>query len=112
MRAARGFSSIGRQWEAVTTYRRIWKAPGVSLLEVEMRTGVTHQIRAHLAACGHPIVGDSLYGERHQMAFGLRRHFLHACSVTIVHPDTGQPLTVVADLPQDLLEVLRRLRIS
>lgn len=103
---------VTRQWQALTVYRRKAEAAGVTLVEVDMKTGVTHQIRAHLAALGSPIVGDLLYGSAHAPDFGLQRHFLHAWSLTIVHPDTGKKLTMVAELPKDLADLLRRLRIS
>ena len=51
-----------KRWQAVTRFRKLAQARGLTLLEVEMETGVTHQIRVHLAAIGHPIVGDVLYG--------------------------------------------------
>lgn len=112
MRAVREpMRGVGRKWQALTTFRRLGKAAGMSLVEIDMKTGVTHQIRAHLAALGHPIVGDSLYGRR-QAAFGVRRHFLHAHSLTMVHPESGQSLTIVAELPEELAEVFRGLQLS
>jgi 23S rRNA-/tRNA-specific pseudouridylate synthase len=76
-----------------------------------METGVTHQIRAHLAAIGHPIVADALYGASRSDS-GLKRHFLHARSLTIFHPDGGRRLTVEAELPKELGELLTRLKIK
>jgi 23S rRNA pseudouridine1911/1915/1917 synthase len=101
-----------RIWRAVTQYRRIGKCRGLSLLEVDMETGVTHQIRVHLAAIGHPIVGDKLYGDEQAESFGLRRHFLHARSLTIVGPDDGGVLTAEAELPAELAELLKRLKVK
>ena len=110
MRAISGAGRPGeRVWEAITRYRCIGQAHGVSLLEVVMKTGVTHQIRAHLAALGHPIVGDTLYGNSQSEQFGLARHFLHAHKLGIVHPETKKPVTIIADLPNDLTAVLRGL---
>ena len=69
--------SIDRRiWRAITHYRVIASARGTSLLEVEMETGVTHQIRVHLSSNGYPIVGDALYGADYPETFGLARHFL------------------------------------
>jgi len=101
----------GRTWNALTRYRKLGQSRGLSLLEVEMETGVTHQIRAHLAAIGHPIVADALYGAS-RSDLGLKRHFLHARSLTIFHPDGGRRLTVEAELPKELGELLTRLKIK
>lgn len=100
-----------RVWKALTRYRCIGRCRGASLLEIDMETGVTHQIRVHLAAIGHSIVGDSLYGDPKQ-DLGLRRHFLHARSLTFVHPQNDRILTLVAELPSELAELLVRLRIT
>jgi 23S rRNA pseudouridine1911/1915/1917 synthase len=101
-----------RRWRATTRYRKLGAARGITLLEVEMATGVTHQIRAHLAAIGHPIVGDALYGADHTETFGLQRHFLHARSLAFRHPDDGRVISVDADLPVELKEILRRAKIA
>jgi 23S rRNA pseudouridine1911/1915/1917 synthase len=101
-----------KAWKAVTRYRRIGESRGLSLLEIDMETGVTHQIRAHLAGIGHAIVADTLYGEQKSESFGLKRHFLHARSLTFFHPGDGRPFTVKAELPEDLTALLKRLRIK
>ncbi|HEV7214936.1 MAG TPA: RluA family pseudouridine synthase, partial [Chloroflexota bacterium] len=69
----------------------------------------THQIRVHLRASGHPIVGDQVYGEQRH-AQGLRRQFLHAHHLEVRQPTTGQPLSFDSPLPPDLKSVLERLR--
>jgi 23S rRNA-/tRNA-specific pseudouridylate synthase len=101
-----------RTWRALTQYRKIGAAKGMSLLEIIMVTGVTHQIRVHLAALGHAIVGDRLYGARHEAAFGLQRHFLHAKGLEFTHPSDGCALKLDAELAPELGEVLRRLGIK
>lgn len=101
-----------RSWKAVTRYGRIGQSRGLSLLEIDMQTGVTHQIRVHLGAIGHPIVGDALYGDDKAEDFGLRRHFLHARSLTLLTPDHGGTLTVEAELPEELAGLLKRLKIN
>jgi 23S rRNA pseudouridine1911/1915/1917 synthase len=85
---------------AVTEFRVLEERPGYSLLEVRIGTGRTHQIRVHLAAIGHPVVGDNLYGAPRQPELG--RFFLHACEIALLHPRTGQPLTIQAALPPEL----------
>ena len=67
------------------------------------RTGRTHQIRVHLAAAGHPILGDDVYGARVPWA---PRMLLHAASLELEHPASGQPLRVAAPLPDDFLSAL------
>jgi len=101
-----------RAWKAITRYRKLAQGRGLSLLEVAMETGVTHQIRAHLSAIGHPIVADPLYGLAGADAFGLRRHFLHACRLKIGHPEDGRTIEFIAELPAELLEFLRSRRLA
>ena len=76
-----------------------------ALVEVRILTGVLHQVRAHLAAVGAPIVGDAMYGGRQVPQ--LNRFFLHAASLTVTHPTTGERLTVSAALPAELQAVLQ-----
>jgi 23S rRNA pseudouridine1911/1915/1917 synthase len=101
-----------KTWKAVTRYRRMDQSRGLSLLEIDMETGVTHQIRVHLAAIGHPIIADALYGNQETKSFRLSRHFLHARGLTIFHPDDGRALTVEAKLPGDLADLLKRLKLK
>jgi 23S rRNA pseudouridine1911/1915/1917 synthase len=101
-----------KSWRAVTRFRKLAARPGLSLLEVEMETGVTHQIRAHLAAIGHPIVADALYGDPEASAFGLRRHFLHAWSLAFRHPESGVRMVLKAELPGELRKTLDDLQIK
>jgi 23S rRNA pseudouridine1911/1915/1917 synthase len=76
------------------------RAPGYSALRCSLHTGRTHQIRVHLAASGHPLVGDALYGGR--AALGLQRQALHATRLAFVHPDSGAELAFDAPPPADL----------
>jgi 23S rRNA pseudouridine1911/1915/1917 synthase len=114
MRVIRPGRKLKRQrvWPALTRYRKLGAARGLSLLEIHMATGVTHQIRVHMAAFGHGIVGDRLYGAAHQEAFGLRRHFLHAKHLEFNHPSKDRALKLGAPLAPELREVLRRLGIK
>jgi len=103
--------------EAVTHYRVLGSSALVSLLECRIDTGRTHQIRRHLAAIGHPVVGDRRYGDfpfnrRLKAEAHLGRMFLHAASLSLAHPLTGQPLHLVAPLPAELADVLAALGIA
>jgi 23S rRNA pseudouridine955/2504/2580 synthase len=77
-----------------------------SLLEAQLKTGRTHQIRVHLAHLGFPIAGDDKYGDfalNKQLArAGLKRMFLHACKIVVEHPQTGNSMAFEAPLPADL----------
>lgn len=98
-------SARGR--EARTRYEVLasWTDPQVTLLECRLETGRTHQIRVHLAAIGHPVVGDERYGGA-RSALPLDRPFLHAARVGFTHPATGERLRFDSDLPADLATVL------
>jgi 23S rRNA pseudouridine955/2504/2580 synthase len=84
-----------------------------TLVEVEIHTGRTHQIRVHAAYAGHPVAGDEKYGDREfnarMKAAGLRRMFLHAQEMSFTWPDTGSKCRIVAALPADLNAVLEEL---
>jgi 23S rRNA pseudouridine1911/1915/1917 synthase len=102
-----------RARSAVTRITWAQHVPGVSLLRVVIATGRTHQIRVHLNAIGHPIVGDSLYGGvRRRVPHELRvvqrldRPFLHAERLAFEQPRTGERLAFSAPLPDDLRQVL------
>ena len=84
---------------------------GATLLEAVPRTGRTHQIRVHLAAIGHPILGDRAYGGGGDdaRALGLDRPFLHAGHLSFTHPITRRAITLDEGLPEDLRSALHRL---
>ncbi|MEO8536262.1 MAG: RluA family pseudouridine synthase [Betaproteobacteria bacterium] len=100
-----------------TTFRleRVWKVsePPLALLEAELESGRTHQIRVHLAHIGHALAGDDKYGDfewnRQLSRDGLKRMFLHARSLRFRHPGTGEPANVEAPLPAELAGYLKRL---
>jgi 23S rRNA pseudouridine1911/1915/1917 synthase len=100
--------------EARTAYTRVEALPEVSLLEVRPHTGRTHQIRVHLAAAGHPVLGDPVYGRDRKLAarLGLRRPFLHAWALEFVHPVTGDRKSFTEPLPEDLERALEAARTS
>ena len=90
--------------------------PGVTLCQVAIHTGRTHQIRVHLGAIGHPIVGDAMYGGVHRRVLGdiravqrLSRPFLHAARLVFAHPGDGRRMEFIAPLADDLQAVLDEL---
>lgn len=88
---------------AVTHVRPLDATRSGSLVEIELETGRTHQIRVHLAAVGHPLAGDWLYGEKNAV-----RPMLHAAELEMMHPLTAQPLRVAAPVPKDFEEETKR----
>jgi 23S rRNA pseudouridine1911/1915/1917 synthase len=110
--AAKAPAKKQKIWPAVTRFRKCADGAGVSFLEVQMTTGVMHQIRVHLAAIDHPIVGDSVYGPHSAENFGLKRHFLHASGLEFRHPDNGGIIKLRAELPSELQELLRHLQMK
>jgi 23S rRNA pseudouridine1911/1915/1917 synthase len=94
--------------EARTTYRTLQLFDEHSLVELQPETGRTHQLRVHLAWLGCPVVGDPVYGYRRQRLL-KQRHFLHAHKLALTHPVTGETLSLIAPLPDDLNNLLHRL---
>lgn len=91
----------------VDEVRRFTSPADLSVLRCELETGRTHQIRVHLAAIGHPVVGDSTYGGA-RSALVVRRPMLHARRLEFAHPRTGQRLSFECDQPADMAEVVAR----
>jgi 23S rRNA pseudouridine1911/1915/1917 synthase len=98
--------------EAVTGYRVRERLPGWSLLELDLITGRTHQIRVHLAALGHPLAGDPLYGTgtSRRGPEGLSRLFLHSWRIELQAPGDGHLIRAEAPLPHELESVVENLR--
>jgi 23S rRNA pseudouridine1911/1915/1917 synthase len=94
--------------EAVTHFEVVEALRRESLLEVKLETGRTHQIRVHLEAIGHPVVGDETYGG--PARYGLARQFLHSSRLEFTHPRTGEELEFTAPLPEDLAQALEAAR--
>lgn len=86
---------------AVTHFRVLGRAPGYTLVRVQLETGRTHQIRVHFAALGYPVAGDEQYGRRARPE-GLARQFLHAARLAFAHPQDGRQLAFASPLPPDL----------
>lgn len=99
--------------DAVTGYRVRERLPGWTLLELDLITGRTHQIRVHLAALGHPLAGDPLYGTgtSRRGPEGLSRLFLHSWRIELQAPADGHLIRAEAPLPPELESVLEDLRI-
>jgi 23S rRNA pseudouridine1911/1915/1917 synthase len=106
-RQKRAVVASGRPAES--RYTIVEEFRGFTLLNVQPLTGRTHQIRVHLAAIGHPVIGDKLYGPRKQR-LALNRHFLHAWRLTIKLPGLPEARTFEAPLPAELEAVLAALR--
>ncbi|WP_347252625.1 23S rRNA pseudouridine(1911/1915/1917) synthase RluD [Legionella sp.] len=103
--------------EAITLYSIRKHYHDFTLLDVQLMTGRTHQIRVHMAYINHPVVGDPLYGGRmrfpSQATNELRERFnhfhrqaLHACQLSFTHPETGELLTFTVDLPDDFQQLI------
>ncbi|MCI1895322.1 MAG: RluA family pseudouridine synthase [Ancrocorticia sp.] len=105
-----GIRDDGRH--AITHYEAIEAMPGASLLKIHLETGRTHQIRVHMAAVGHPCVGDDMYGADPQLsrALNLSRQWLHAVSLGFTHPRTGEWVEFHAPYPDDLANALGLIR--
>ena len=101
----------GQTAHTIFTLQQRW--PGFSLLEAQLKTGRTHQIRVHLSHLGFPIAGDAKYGDfarnKELMKQGLKRMFLHAHAIAFNHPLTGEPLRITAPLAPELQKFLDRL---
>ncbi len=100
--------------QAHTVFRLVGRWGEFALLDAELRTGRTHQIRVHLAHMGFPIAGDDKYGDfarnRELARTGLKRMFLHAARIGLAHPLTGEPLRIEAPLPDELQQFMDRLK--
>lgn len=95
--------------EARTHFRVLERFARHTLLLLELETGRTHQIRVHLKAIGHPVVGDTVYGSGHSRREPLvQRQFLHACQLKFQHPTTGAVIELESPLPEDLQTVLEQ----
>ena len=98
---------------SITHYKALEFFPAVSLLEIELETGRTHQIRVHFSALRHPLVGDMTYGADHTIASRLEitRPWLHARELKFIHPASGSEIAFFSEYPQDLtrcLEILAK----
>jgi 23S rRNA pseudouridine1911/1915/1917 synthase len=106
---------LGNAREARTDWRALARIDSATLLEIQLHTGRTHQIRVHFSALHHPVVGDTLYGAAAQLRIGklalppLPRNFLHAAKLGFTQPRTGEWIELRAPLPQTLRDFLQQL---
>jgi len=96
------------QRQARTHFAVLEALPRETYLEVRLETGRTHQIRAHMAAIGHPLVGDTTYGGEER--YGIDRQFLHAHRLAFAHPVSGEEVVIESALPADLAAALQAAR--
>jgi 23S rRNA pseudouridine1911/1915/1917 synthase len=112
---ARTVAKISNSREARTDWRTLLRIDATTLLEVQLHTGRTHQIRVHFSALKHPVVGDILYGAAAHLLVGhialppLGRNFLHAAKIVFSHPRTGERMELRAPLPAQLRDFLHTL---
>jgi len=102
-----------RAREAITLYTVKERFRRATLITVEIKTGRTHQIRVHMAHIGHPILGDCVYGGTKAAKFDdipVTRQMLHAESLSILHPETGHPMTFTIPPPGDMAEIIEKCR--
>ena len=100
---------VARGRRAVTHYQVLERYAGASLLRLRLETGRTHQIRVHLSALGHPLVGDPVYGKR-SSSITFPRQALHAERLALVHPKTGKAMDWHVEPPADMRELIESLR--
>lgn len=106
---------VNTEGKAATTHFHVKEAlNGATLLEIDLDTGRTHQIRVHTQLTGHPVLGDSKYGSKESQQFsksiGLKRLFLHASCLKFRHPETGRMIVAESPLPSELSKILEGLK--
>ncbi len=97
---------------AETLWRVLARMDGYTLVEVDLKTGRTHQIRVHFRALGYPLAGDTVYGFRRKKSIAVPRQMLHAETLGFRHPWSGQRVDFTAPLPMDMAGVLEGLNLS
>ena len=107
------FAVVSGGRDSITHYETVEAFSGASFLSVTLETGRTHQIRVHMSAQKHPIVGDTLYGADPTLAarLGVTRQWLHASELEFMHPSRGERVQVSCAIPDDLQGALDRLRV-
>jgi len=110
-------TKVRRGKEAVTVWKIKERLKGATLIEVNLRTGRTHQIRVHFASTGHPVLGDRTYGRKTSLEIGRRkiifpRQMLHASLLGFAHPETKEYMEFNTSIPQDFEDCIESLRQS
>ena len=95
--------------EASLFYRELSRTEELSLVRVQLHTGRTHQIRVHMAYIGHPILGDTVYGNKKPVP-GLQGQCLHAVGLKFIHPRTGELVELTCGLPEEFEKQLKKYR--
>ena len=93
---------------AVTHYQVLYRFSAVTVLALELETGRTHQIRVHMAYIHHPVVGDQVYSNG-KNSLGMEGQALHGWRLQLTHPTTGEHMSFVAPLPEDMQHAMKRL---
>ncbi len=106
----RRVSATGRPSRTHYRVREAFETPAVTLVEVKLETGRTHQIRVHMAAIGHPVVADRVYRSAATPTLGLHQTWLHAARLTFPHPLSGEEISVESPIPLELADSLVALR--
>ncbi len=102
-------TNLATDRKAISDYKVVERFGKYTLLEFQLSTGRTHQIRVHCAHMQHPVVGDTLYGYKHQ-DFGLNGQLLHSCYIEFTHPKTNERLHFSAALPDYFETILQKIR--
>lgn len=99
---------------SITHYETLEAHRAATLLSIHLETGRTHQIRVHMAAIGHPCIGDPLYGADPVLSaeLGLARQWLHAVGLGFIHPTRGEYVSFTSPYPEDLAAALERVRLD
>ena len=88
---------------AITHYQVLQRKNGLVFLKLKLETGRTHQIRVHMKAIGHPLIGDDLYAPEHML---MNRQALHSAKLVFPHPMTGQEMTLECPIPNDMMQMI------
>ena len=89
--------------DAITHYQVLQRRNGLAVVRLKLETGRTHQIRVHMKAIGHPLIGDELYAPEHML---MSRQALHSAKLVFPHPMTGQEMTLECPIPNDMMQIL------
>ena len=93
---------------AITEFKVIQRFKDYTLVECNLKTGRTHQIRVHMTSIGYPIVGDPTYGVRKNI-FDIKGQALHSYKLTLIHPSTNEQMNFTAPLPEDMSKIIKSL---